>query len=414
MIPRIARWLRALGPGVVTGAADDDPSGIATYSIAGATAGYSLLWAAVITVPMMAALMGMCARVGLVTGQGLVCALKRRFDRRIVLALVLLLVVANTLNIAADYSGMAASANLVIPMPEPFWIVLFGIGLVAGEIFFSYRAFARIAKWLCITLLAYVGTAILARPNWLAVLWNAVIPHFSLDRTWLTTALAVLGTTITPYLFIWQTAMCNEERHQKSLTEATGAEIADAHADVNSGMIFSNAMTFFIIVTTAATLGVAHMPIATAQDAAQALRPLAGNFASILFALGVVGTGLLAVPIIAGASAYAIADYFGWEDSLDDRPAKAPFFYAVVALGLIGGTVMAGLHLDPMTMLLYSAAFNGIAVVPLIYFVIVLARDPQILGAKTSSLIAARFGWLAFGLVATTSLAAIWFWIRPA
>lgn len=357
---------------------------------------------------MMAVLMGMCARLCLVKGKGLVTVLKSTFDKRIILGVVLLTTIANTLNIAADYGGMATSAALVVHLPEALWIVAFGILLVYVEIYVSYRAFAQVVKWLCLSLLAYVATAIIVHPNWGAVLAALVVPHVQFTTAWATTFLAVLGTTITPYLFIWQGSMYLEERsihHQGSL--------ADAHADVNAGMIYSNAMTFFIIVTTAVTLGATHHSIATAQDAAAALRPLAGNFAASLFAIGIVGTGLLAIPVIAGASAYAISDYFGWRDSLDDRPRQAPAFYTIVALGLVGGLAMALLHLDAMKMLLYSAAFNGIAVVPLIYYVVRAAASRKVLGPKASSRTAQWIGWAAFGLMAIASLAAIGAWVWP-
>lgn len=405
----LARFLRALGPGVVTGAADDDPSGIATYSIAGATTGYSQLWTALITAPMMAALMGMCARIGIVTGDGLITVLKRTFDRRIVFALVALTALANTLNIAADFGGMAATARLVAPLPEWLWILLFGAILVWVEIYASYRAFANVVKWLCLSLLAYVVTAFIVAPPWLMVVKALAIPQFQFNAIWITTLLAVLGTTITPYLFVWQGSMYLEEGR----SHHHPATLPDAHADVNAGMIYSNVMTFFIIVTTAATLGVAHLPIATAQDAAAALAPLAGKFASTLFAIGIVGTGLLAIPVIAGSSAYAIADFFRWEASLDDRPRKAPAFYFIIALGLLAGVAMALLHLDAMKMLLYSAAFNGIAVVPLIYFVIRVSRMKAVMGEHRSSHTAAAIGWVAFGLMALISGLAIYTWVRP-
>ncbi|HVA27117.1 MAG TPA: divalent metal cation transporter, partial [Candidatus Baltobacteraceae bacterium] len=416
----VVRWLSSLGPGIVTGAADDDPSGIATYSIAGATAGFTLLWTALITTPMMAVLMGMCARIGLVTDAGLVTVLKRTFNRHVVLGLVVLVTLANTLNIAADYAGMAASARLVLPLPEIVWIVGFAAALIAVEVFFTYRAFARIIEWLCLSLLAYVVTAFIVHPHWPTVLLAAIVPHFEWNGLWLTTLLAVLGTTITPYLFIWQNSMYLEEVHARARKRPKqpiprlNDALSDAHADVNAGMGYSNLMTFFIIVTTAATLGAHHLPIATAQDAALALRPLAGNFASLLFALGIVGTGLLAIPVIAGSSAYALADFFSWRDSLNDKPRQAPLFYLIIVLGLVGGMAMASFHLDPMKMLLYSAAFNGIAVVPLIYFVLRVSRMESVLGKRTSSASALWIGWAAFALMAVSSILAIYSWVHPA
>jgi Mn2+/Fe2+ NRAMP family transporter len=394
----LLHWLKILGPGVVTGAADDDPSGIATYSIAGATAGYSLLWTALITAPMMAVLMGMCARIGLVTGKGLTASMKGRFPRPLVLGLLVLITAANTLNIAADYAGMGAAAHLITPLPAAAWIVIFGAVLVIVEIYFSYVAFARIVKVLCLSLLAYVVTAFIVRPPWPHVLVASVVPQVRWNGAWIMMLLGVLGTTITPYLFFWQASMYIEETHN-----GNAVVLRDAHADINSGMVFSNLMTFFIIVTTAATLGVHGISIATAGDAALALRPLAGNNASLLFTLGIVGTGLLAVPVMAGASAYALGDYFGWEDSLADRPRSAPAFYGTIAGGLILGLIMALAGLDPIGMLFYSAVFNGIAVIPLIYFVIRLGTMTQVLGRWVASSSARAIAWIAFWLMLVTA-----------
>lgn len=410
---RLRGWARSLGPGVVTGAADDDPSGIATYSIAGASTGFGLLWAIIVTVPMMAVLMGMCARIGIVTGRGVTAAIKREFPRAVVLPVLVLIVLANTLNVAADYSGMAAGARLILALPPAVWVAIFAATTIVVEIFFSYTAFSRIVKWLCLSLLAYVATAFLAHPDWAAVMRGIVFPHLQWNARWMLTALAVLGTTITPYLFIWQSSMSVEERasHPRRRTNGISRELADAHGDVNSGVAYSNVVSLFIIVTTAATLGRAHVSVATAYDAAQALRPLAGDLASLLFAAGIVCTGLLAVPVIAGASAYALADYFGWEDSLSDKPRQAPFFYLTIAVSVVVGVALGASGLDAMNMLLYSACFNGIAVVPLIYFVVVLSRRASLLGERTSSRTAAGIGWLALGLMAATSLLTFGAWI---
>ncbi len=410
-LSRLTHWAKSLGPGIVTGAADDDPSGITTYSIAGATSGFTMLWTALVTTPMMAVLMGMCARIGLVTGEGLIAAMTRRFSRPVVFSLIILVVAANTLNIAADYAGMGATAHLIIPLPAAAWIVIFGIMMAWAEILFSYQRFARIIKWLCVSLLAYVVTAFLVHPPWKEIALATILPQVHWSASWIMTLLGVLGTTITPYLFFWQASMYVEEERADGRVRlsqrqgATRSEITDAHADVNAGMFYSNTMTFFIIVTTAATLGVHHLPISTAQDAALALRPLAGNYASLLFMLGIVGTGLLAIPVLAGSSAYAIADFFRWRDSLTDKPRQSPIFYALVGAGLVLGVAMALLRLDPIRLLFYSAVFNGIAVVPLIYFVVRLACTQKILGRWIASTAARVIAWVAFWLMLLSTLA---------
>lgn len=407
----LSHWAKTLGPGIVVGAADDDPSGITTYSISGATTGYSMLWTALFTVPMMAVLMGMCARIGLVTGEGLVASMKRRFPRPGVVALVALVVSANTLNIAADYAGMGATAHLIAPLPAPLWIATFAVLMVWVEIFFSYRLFAKVIKWLCLSLLAYVVTAFLVHPPWPRIFIATFIPHVRWDAVWLTTFLGVLGTTVTPYLFFWQASQFVEEERELDRPTvadrlgATPAEIADMHEDVNTGMVYSNLMTFFIIVTTAATLGAHRLPIATAEEAAVALRPLAGDYASLLFMLGIVGTGLLAIPVLAGSSAYAVGELAGSPSSLGAKPRLAPLFYGILTAGLVGGFVMALLRLDVIKLLYYSAVFNGIAVVPLIYCVVRMASSQEVLGRWVSSAIARAIGWLSFWFMLLAALA---------
>ncbi|MDQ2681087.1 MAG: divalent metal cation transporter, partial [Candidatus Eremiobacteraeota bacterium] len=306
----LLHFVRNLGPGLITGASDDDPSGISTYSVAGATTGLSTLWLALITTPMMAVIQGMCARIGLVSGLGLAAMIRKTCPAWLAYTLAAIVVIANTFNVGADIAGMAGSANLVIGIPVILWVLIFGVILIVSQIFFSYRLLSSVIKYLAIALLAYVVTAFVAQPNWWLVLRHLFVPEIHLNGHWITTVMGVLGTTITPYLFFWQASLVVEEEKQlgRNLAARRGAterEIRDTHADVNTGMIYSNVIMFFIIVTTATTLG-AHgrHDIASVQDAARALRPLAGNFAYLLFALGVVGTGLLAVPALSGSSAY--------------------------------------------------------------------------------------------------------------
>lgn len=380
-------WCGAkMGPGIITGAADDDPSGIATYAIAGASLGYGLLWVALITAPMMIAVQEMCARIGMVSGEGLVRAMSRAMPRWLLVPLVLLVVAANTLNIAADVAGMSSSAALVTPLPASLWAVAFGVVLIVVQVFASYRVFAMIVKWLCLTLLAYVAAAFVVGVDWLAALRHTVVPTLRFDRTWMSTFVGFLGTTITPYLFVWQAALeVEEERAMGRLTVrrrrgATSEEMAVARTDVVSGMLFSNLVAWFIVLTTATTLFAHHVSIVTVRDAAEALRPLAGDAAEWLFAVGVVGAGLLAVPVLAGSSAYGLADVFGFRGSLDAKPRKARAFYTIVALGILLGVAADLAHLDTVRMLFWSAIVNGFVAVPLMIGVLLTAMRSDVMG----------------------------------
>jgi NRAMP (natural resistance-associated macrophage protein)-like metal ion transporter len=414
---RVIGWARSLGPGLITGAADDDPSGIATYSITGASTGLSMLWTALISTPMMCVINGTCARIGLVTNKGLMWSLAQSMPFVAAIALAVLVALANTFNIGADLNAMAGAAHMLTHLPAELWLVLFAAAIIAVEVFFAYRPFANVMQWLCISLLAYIVTAFIVHPNWLAVLFNLVIPHVRWNRDWLTTLTAALGTTITPYLFFWQTSMTAEERQarRRDTGRATGASaksIRAVHTDANTGAIYSNVVMFFIIVTSASTLG-AHgaSHIATAQDAAQALRPLAGDFAFLLFTLGIVGTGLLAVPVLAGSTAYMFAELFGLRRGLDYKPQRAPGFYAIIVAGVLAGVAMGLLRVDPIKALFWSAVFNGVAAVPLIYAIIRLARDKKLLGEWTVSRAALMWLWLAFALMllSATGMIASWF-----
>jgi len=409
------QYLRSLGPGLITGASDDDPSGISTYSIAGASAGYTMLWSALITTPMMAVIDGVCARVGAVTGGGLMRALCGIMPRPVVLGLALLVLFANTLNVGADIDGMAASAHMLLAMPTPFWVVLFTGVIVVAEVFYSYRHFARIVKWLCISLFAYVITAFVVHPPWLQILGFTLVPHVVWTASWLTTLTGVLGTTITPYLFFWQASMTVEEAQDHSAAEKPPAPsakaIADLHADVNTGAIYSNIIMFFIIVTSAATIFVHGGTIATAQDAALALRPLAGNLAYALFANGIIGTGLLAVPVIAGSSGYMVAELFNFPEGLHLKLRQAPGFYGVILLGLMAGGIMDLLHVDAIKALFWAAVCNGVAAVPLVYAIIHVSRSQALLGEWVASKVATRWLWLTFGLMLLSAAGMFASWI---
>ena len=383
-----AAWCsKRIGPGIVTGAADDDPSGIATYAIAGASLGYGLLWVALITAPMMIVVQEMCARIAMVGGTGLGAAMRRVMPLWLLRALVFLVVGANTLNIAADIAGMSSATELVTHVPSQVWAVGLGALLIVVEVFASYRLFASIVKWLCLTLFAYVVGAFVVGVDWLAALRHTFIPEVRLDRTWMATFVGFLGTTITPYLFFWQAALeVEEERAQgrRTLTQrrgATEAEIRASRADVASGMIFSNAVSWFIVLTTASTLYKHHITIVSVRDAAEALRPLAGDGAELLFALGVLGAGLLAVPVLAGSSAYALAEVFRWKRAgLDAKPSSARSFYTVIALGIAFGVIADLLRVDAVKMLFLSAVVNGFVAVPLLIGIAVTGNHRAVMG----------------------------------
>jgi NRAMP (natural resistance-associated macrophage protein)-like metal ion transporter len=373
-----------------------------------------MLWLALLTTPMMAVVQGMCARIGMVSGQGLAAVLRKQVPAPLLYVVAVIVVVANTFNIGADIAGMAASMQMVAGLSVLFWVFVSGAALIGVQVFLSYRAFVRVIKWLCLALFAYVVTAFVVRPDWGAVLFAAVVPHVSLTTTWITTMVAVLGTTISPYLFFWQSSLMVEEekamgRRTKSARKgATADEISDAHADVNTGMLFSNLVMFFIIVTTATTLGAHGMHnIATAQQAAEALRPLAGNFAYLLFTLGMVGTGLLAVPSLAGSSAYLIADIFRFRQGMDEKPARAPKFYAAIVAGIIVGIVMNVAHVDPIKALYWSAVANGVAAVPLVILVTIIANDKSVMGRWRNSWLANI--WSALAIITMTGAAILLF-----
>jgi NRAMP (natural resistance-associated macrophage protein)-like metal ion transporter len=416
---RLLHFVRNLGPGIITGAADDDPSGISTYSVAGASTGLSMLWLALVTTPMMAVVQGMCARIGMVTGVGLAAVMRRVFPRWLAFGLAGVVIVANTFNIGADFAGMAASAHMVAGLPVVLWVVAFAVVLLLTEFYCSYRLLSSVLKWLALALFAYVVTAFLVHPDWGTILRHVVVPEFHTDAHWITTVVALLGTTISPYLFFWQSALMVEEEKDQGRTTAaqrkgaTKAEIADAHADVNTGMVYSNLVMFFIIVTTAVTLG-AHgkHDIATAQDAAEALRPLAGDFSYLLFTLGMVGTGLLAIPVLAGSSAYVAAEMMSFRNGLGETPKRAPRFYAVLAAGIVVGMVLNLLRLDPIKTLFWSAVLNGVAAVPLVFAIVTIASNRKIMGEWTSSLLARCWGWLTFALMTLAALAMFAFWNR--
>jgi Mn2+/Fe2+ NRAMP family transporter len=379
-----------------------------------------MLWLTLISTPMMAVIQGMCARIAMVSGQGLAAIMRKRMPRPLVYALATIVVIANTFNIGADIGGMGAAANIVVPhVRGEIWTVLFGVGLIIAQIRFSFEQIARICKVLTLALFAYVVTAFVVHPPWAYVLKHLVIPEIHLDSGWLATMVGVLGTTITPYLFFWQASLMVEEEKSvgrktiKSRRGTTAEAVSDAHADINTGMIYSNAVAFFIIVTTAATLG-AHGKhgIQTAQQAAEALRPLAGNAAALLFTLGMVGTGLLAVPVLACSSAYVVSETFRFREGLSERFMRAPQFYIVIIVGIVIGVAIDLLRIDPIKALFWSAVLNGVAAVPLLAAIVWLASDKRVMGQWRSSLVARVWGWATVVLMTCASAGMFYFMAR--
>ena len=400
-------WLRELGPGLITGAADDDPSGIVTYSQAGAAFGYALGWSVVLTLPFMVAVQEISARLGRVTGTGLAAALKRHAPMPVLTALVGLLVIANVINLGADIGAMAAVTKLLIGGPEQLYAVGFAIACASGEIWLAYKRYVRLLKWLTVSLLAYIALLFVVQVDWRAALLGALVPRIALDRDALTTLLAVLGTTISPYLFFWQAAEEAEDLLNEADTRPLREHPRDAKAEMNridldtwAGMTYSNVVALAIVFGTAATLH-AHgiTDIATAADAAAALRPIAGPFAQIVFSLGIFGTGLLAVPTLAGSAAYAVGESFNWTVGLSRRAIEARAFYGMIAGSTLVGTAIAFSPLDPMKALFWSAVINGAVAGPLIVAIVVLGSLPSIMGSLTLPRWLRVLGWLSAALM---------------
>jgi NRAMP (natural resistance-associated macrophage protein)-like metal ion transporter len=408
----VVRYFKILGPGLVTGAADDDPSGIATYSVAGAALGYGALWMALVTFPLMAAVQLICARIGLVSGRGLAAAIRDHYPRPYLYVACLLLLIANVFNIAADLSGMAGATQMLTGVPPLVSVPVLGMLILLGTVYAAYATFARYLKWLTAALLAYVITAFLVKPDWGAVAHATLIPHIRWDSLYVTTMVAVLGTTISPYLFFWQASHeVEEEKAQGRRTVAArrGAsahELTDARLDVTAGMLFSNLVMFFIMLTTGATLHASgRTEIETAREAAEALRPLAGDGAYLLFGVGLIGTGLLAVPILAASASFAIAEVFGWRSGLDLTPRRGRYFYIV-----FGGAVIAGMALNlagtsPIRMLFLSALLNGLLAPPLLLLVMLVGSNPAVMGKSTNGPWLNALGWLTTALMFAAAVA---------
>lgn len=406
--------LKILGPGLVTGAADDDPSGIATYSQVGAQFGYGMGWMVILSFPLMVAIQEVAAHIGVVTGTGIARNVRQHYPRWLLAAIVLTLLVANVINIGADIAAMGDAASLLIGGKMQMWVVLVASASVLLETFLSYARYASVLKWLTLALFSYVATAFVAHVQWSVALIGAVLPVLSLSGAQFTALVAVLGTTISPYLFFWQSAQEVEDlarRHQKPLhitPRRTGAEFRRIRIDTLTGMAISNLIAWFIMVSTAATLhahGITN--IQTSEQAAQALAPIAGKFASIIFSIGIIGTGLLALPVLAGSSAYAVCETFDWNQGLDAKPLQARAFYGIIAGGTFLGGALAFTPIDPMKALYWSAVVNGVLAGPVMAVMMIVASSERVMGDLTLSRSLKIWGWIATAVMLAAAVALV-------
>lgn len=417
-ISRALNYWKKLGPGLVTGAADDDPSGIATYSQTGASTGPQLIWLSAVTFPLMAVVQEMCARIGMVSGRGLAANIKLYFPRWLLISTTVLLFIANTFNIGADLGAMAEATKLVFPsLNGGILVVGFTVFSLLLQIFTNYKTYAQYLKWLTIILFSYVLAAFAINLDWSTILYHFVVPRISFNRETLLLVAAILGTTISPYLFFWQSSQEVEEREgrknfnskkQELVDEITRSDMASMRIDVWTGMFISNLVMFFIIAVCSATLfanGITN--ISTAADAAAALLPFAGKGAYLLFALGIIGTGLLAVPVLAGSASYALAETMDWKEGLGRKFQEAQAFYGVLAASMIVGLLLNFIGLDPIKALIYSAIANCIVAPIVLIFVVLLSNNKALMGKWSNGRISKVVGWLLIGIMSAVAIATI-------
>ncbi len=409
MFNALKKSLRILGPGIITGAADDDPSGIATYAQTGVQFGYGQLWTALFMLPLLAGVQEACSRIGVVTGKGIAAVVREHFSKPVLYVVVLLVLIANTINIGADIGAMAAAANLLFPLPFVVFALLFTALILTLEIILSYKVYARILKWLTLALLAYPLTVFIVAEPWPTILRATFLPHIELNFPFLFVITGVLGTTISPYMFFWQASEETEEEREAHLIGKDGRPrinwgfIRNMRIDTISGMFFSEVVTWAIIVVTATVLhsnGVTN--IRTAADAARALLPLvhtfpnAGYIAQALFATGIIGLGLLSIPVLAGSASYAVSESFQWSEGLDLKLTKAWGFYGVIIVATLIGLSLNFIGIDPIKALVYAAVINGVVAVPLIFIIALIARNKNIMGQYTSGWVSNLLVWLTF------------------
>lgn len=408
-------YIKKLGPGLITGAADDDPSGIATYSQAGAKFGPNLLWMSLWTLPFMITIQEMCARIALVTGNGLASNIKHLYNKKILHVITILLLITNSFNIGANLGMMANAVQLIIPnIPFSALVIFVGILCLTLPIIIPYKKYARYLKWLVITLFSYVITGFMIDMDWSMLLSNTILPNVKFSKDYLLIITAILGTTISPYLFFWETSQEVEEEvaegkttvHQRRGTNPE--EVKKMRTDIWTGMFLSNIIMFFIIAVSANTLFVNGITnIDQASDAALALRPFAGNLASLLFSIGIIGTGLLAIPVLASSTSYAISESFGWKEGLYRKFKKAKAFYLIIMFSIIVGIFTNFIGLHPIKALIYSAIINGIIAPIIIFFIVRISSDHKTMGHYKNSKISKFIGWVTVTLMSITAIAAI-------
>ena len=391
-------FMKALGPGIITGASDDDPSGIGTYSSVGAKFGFSILWMAIWLLPVMLAVQEVCARIGIVTNRGLVGVLQEHYRKKIVGLAVFLLIIANVINIGADLGAMAASISILLPVSFYLAVVFFAAVIIAMEVFIGYHVYVKILKWLTFSVFAYIAAGFMIHPQWLDIFQNIFIPKIHLSKEYFFAIIAVFGTTITPYLFFWQASEeveeCNREgSFKKNLVHH---RIHRMRTDVSTGMIMANVVFFFIVLTTAQILfknGITN--IESVEQAALALKPFVGNYAFAFFTLGIVGTGLLAIPVLAASGAYALSEFMKWHESLELKFSQAKGFYLVIIFSILIGMILNFLHINPILALYYSAFLNGVVALPLLIVIMIVGNDSKIMDRETHPGWVKFFGWAA-------------------
>lgn len=395
------QFLKVLGPGLITGASDDDPAGIATYATAGASLGYTILWTALLTFPLMTVIQYLCAKVGIVNGRGLAGVLKKHYAWWVTFPSVFALLFANTINVGADLGAIAAALHLFVPLPIPLLIVPVTLLLLALQIWGSYRLIAQLFRWLTLALFAYIAAAFLSHPDGRALVLGTFIPSFRFDSSFLATLVAIVGTTISPYLFFWQSNQEVEEQISQGKKtgqqhrRVTKKELRFASLDVSIGMLISNLVMYAILLTTAATLfHEGKHDVQTVTDVAEALRPLAGNLATVLLSIGLIGSGCLAVPVLAGSAAYALSEAFGWKYGLEKRPGRAKQFYAIIASAMLLGMLMNMVGINPILALFLSAVINGVLAPPLLMLLMLIVNNPKVMGKRTNRPWLNVVGWL--------------------
>jgi NRAMP (natural resistance-associated macrophage protein)-like metal ion transporter len=414
--PTEESWLKKLGPGLITGAADDDPSGIATYSQAGAQFGFNMLWTLLLTYPLMVGIQMISAEIGRVSGHGLATNIRRHYPGWLLYGIVSLLLIANTINIAADVAAMGDAAHLLTGGSAHLYAFGFGMLSLLLQVFVPYKRYVQVLKWLTLALLAYVGIIFVVDMPWSQIVQRTLLPHLSWKAGYITTIVAIFGTTISPYLFFWQASQEVEDQTAnpqakplKYAPEQAAANLRRIKIDTCSGMGFSNLVAFFIVLTTAVTLN-AHgvTDIQTTAQAASALRPIAGEFGFLLFAAGIIGTGLLAVPVLAGSAAYAMAGTFRWSNSLEAKPAAAKRFYGIIAVSTLLGVVLCFTPIDPIKALYWSAVINGVLAVPIMTIMMMMAVRSDIMGSFVIGAGLKALGWICTAVMTLAAIAMFW------